>query len=605
MAGLAFLHRHGSWPVIQDLVGDPDPPTLGVLERRLAESGVELAKAVPLLAAQIGLNTEGSYPPLELVPEAQRPRLLLTLLDYLLGLAARRPLLIVLEDSHWADATTLELTQLLLNRIADAPVLLVITSRPEGMPPLHAQTHLTSLTLSRLGRNAVAEIVARLLPGQKAQPTLLKTIIHRTDGVPLFVEELTKALAEQGRTNDVDLSDFNVPASLHDTLMARLDCLDTSKDVAQLAACIGREVDFRLLAAVADRSETELRRNLDELCAAELLFRRGTPPDATYVFKHALVRDAAYESLLKSRRRATHERLLEAIERDSPKPATEQAAYHAAGAELWVKAMRYYGAAGKAAIDRASNAEGIALIAKALEAGAHIDSDPATEAAMIDLRRTRGWAYLTVGETERMLEELSEAERRADGFGMARLTCQLRTQRTHIESIFGQADRAIMHGRDAMRIAGPLAIRSCCRLPALCSVIRSGLWATIVRALRSSRWMPRTTAWAFALLALGAAGSRCRRSCSSWRLSGSAWPPGRGTRSRRRGAGYRGGGGQHLGHERRQLSPRACAARQRRCGLGAAAYRVEHRIRRASRTTNGFALAAGKFRQRKSVVGPP
>ena len=281
-------------------------------------------------------------------------------------------------------------------------------------------------------------------------------MLRRTDGVPLFVEEVSKALAERGRTNDVALADSDVPASLHDALMARLDRIISAKDVAQLAACIGREVDFRLLAAVADRPETELRQNLDELCDAELLFRRGTGPDATYVFKHALLRDAAYESLLKSRRRVTHARLLEIIERSSPTPVPEQAAYHAAGAELWAKAMRYYGAAGKAAIDRASNAEGIALIAKALDAGAHLESDPTTEAAMIDLRRARGWAYLTAGETERMLEELDDAERRADGFGMVRLTCQLRTQRTHIESIFGEADRAIMHGRDAVRIASTL-----------------------------------------------------------------------------------------------------------------------------------------------------
>ena len=370
--GSPFYADTPLWPVIEDLVDDPSPPTVAVLERRLAESGVDLVKAVPLLAAQIGLNTEGRYPPLELVPEAQRPRLMLTLLDYLLGLAVQRPLLVILEDAHWADATTLELTQLLLSRIADAPVLLMITSRPEGMPPLHAQARLTSLTLNRLGRAAVAEIVAHLLPGQDAPQTLLNTIVQRTDGVPLFVEELTKALAEQGRTNEVALADLDVPASLHDTLMARLDRLVGSKDVAQLAACVGREVDFRLLAVVADRSETELRRNLEELCAAELLFRRGTPPDATYVFKHALLRDAAYESLLKSRRRATHARLLEAIEHGSVPPAPEQAAYHAAGAELWAKAMRYYGAAGKSAIDRASNAEGFALVAKALDAGAHL-----------------------------------------------------------------------------------------------------------------------------------------------------------------------------------------------------------------------------------------
>ena len=455
--GSPFYTDTPLWPVIRNLVDSPEGTVLATLERRLAESGIDLATAVPLLAAQINVDPGARYPPLELVPEAQRPKLMLTLLDHLMGLAAQRPLLVVLEDAHWADATTLELTQMLLDRISAAPVFLVITSRPEGVPPFSAHAHLTSLTLSRLGRAAIAAIVDHLVPDKSASAPLLNTIVRRTDGIPLFVEELTKSLVEQGKTGGGSLGDPEVPASLHDTLMARLDRLGEAKEVAQLAACIGREVEFDLLAEIADQSAPALRGNLDELCAVELLFRRGTPPHDTYTFKHALVRDAAYESLLKTRRREIHARLLQAIEHGTGPPAPEQAAYHAAGAELWAKAMTYYGAAGKGAFDRANNAEGIALVAKALDAGARLSKDTAIEAAMIDLRRARGWAYLAAGETQRMLEELGDAEERADGFGLAKLTCQLRTQRTHVESIFGDsAERAIDHGRGAIRLATSL-----------------------------------------------------------------------------------------------------------------------------------------------------
>ena len=179
--GSPFYTDTPFWPVIQDLVDGQTPPDLTMLERRLAESGVDLAAAVPLLAAQIGVSTDGRYAELELVAEAQRPRLMSTLLDYLVGLAARKPLLLILEDAHWADATTLELTQLLLDRIADVPMLVVITSRPEGVPPLQTQGHMTSLTLSGLGRGAIAEIVAHLMPNRDVPQTLLDTIVtpHR------------------------------------------------------------------------------------------------------------------------------------------------------------------------------------------------------------------------------------------------------------------------------------------------------------------------------------------------------------------------------------------------------------------------------------------
>jgi tetratricopeptide (TPR) repeat protein len=241
--------------------------------------------------------------------------------------------------------------------------------------------------------------------------------------------------------------------------MARLDRLPDAKEVAQVAACIGREFDHAALAAVADRAEADLRHSLDQLCAAELLIRRDSTPDTGYSFKHALVREVAYESLLKSRRRGIHARLLAALERcDGPAP--EQAAYHAAAAELWAKALHYYGVAGTAALDRAATAEGLGLIAKALEAGRRLGGDITAEVAMIGLLRARSWAYLAMGDTPRVMVDLRDAETRAARFGMKRLSCQLRAQRAHVESVFGgHTRRAIRYGHEAARIANVVGDR--------------------------------------------------------------------------------------------------------------------------------------------------
>jgi class 3 adenylate cyclase/tetratricopeptide (TPR) repeat protein len=461
------------WPIAQELRSGPEGADIPALERRLAESGVDAGQAIPLLTSLLGLPAGERHPSLQPSAEAQRHRLLRTLLDHLAGLAARCPLLVVLEDAQWADPTTLELTRLLLERMAAARMLLVVLSRPEGAPDLPDTPHLRRLTLGRLDRAAAAAMVAGLTPGGGALPALVETIVGRTDGVPLFVEELTRALAESGAGGSGP--EHDVPASLHDTLMARLDRLPGVKEVAQIAACIGRAFDYRLLAAVADRPEAELGRSLDRLCAAQLLLRDGAGPSATYSFKHALLRDVAYESLLKSRRRAIHERLLKVLEGEAA-PAIEQLAHHAAAAEQWPKALDYYGAAGRAAVERAAYGEGLNLLAEAFAAGAHLSGDTGAEVAMIDLRRVRCWAFLATGEMQRLMVELREAEGRAGRFGMTRLSGQLRAQRAHVETIFGgHARRAIGYGGEATRIAarvGDAELTSSARF-----VLGQALWA--------------------------------------------------------------------------------------------------------------------------------
>jgi class 3 adenylate cyclase len=283
------------WPVIQQLTqaagikaDDPAESKLDRLEALLRRVRRGAADVAPLIADLIGLEGGERYGTLDLTPQMRRARTLEVLVDQLLGLAAQQPVLMVLEDAHWIDPTTLELVAQCLDRITDSRVLLLLTSRPDHQPALAAHPHVTRLTLNRLGRVGVEAIITSLSARAALATDVIDAIIARTDGVPLFVEELTKAILETGETT--------IPASLHDSLMARLDRIPEVKEVAQIAACIGREFDASLLATVADRPEAAVHAALDKLTAAELIFRRGTPPAAHYLFKHALVRDAAYES---------------------------------------------------------------------------------------------------------------------------------------------------------------------------------------------------------------------------------------------------------------------------------------------------------------------
>ena len=283
------------------------------------------------------------YGKLDLDPQVQRARTLEALVEQLLGLAAGGPVLMILEDAHWIDPTTLELIEQCLDRIAAAPVLILLTSRPDNQPSLAAHPHVTRLTLNRLGRAGVEAIVARL-GGDQLPTATIAAIIARTDGVPLFVEELTKAVLETGETS--------IPASLHDSLMARLDRIPEVKEIAQTAACIGREFDYALLAAVADRPEPGLHAALDRLTAAELIFRRGSPPEASYTFKHALVQDAAYQSLLKSKRQQLHARIAQVLEErlpDAGEAEPEVLAQHLTDAGLTERAIPYWRRAGELA----------------------------------------------------------------------------------------------------------------------------------------------------------------------------------------------------------------------------------------------------------------
>ena len=285
-----------------------------------------------LIAEMLSLPNDGRYPALELAPQERRQRTLEALISQLEALTRRNPVLMIFEDAHWIDPTSLEVLGRAVNRIATIRVLLIVTFRPEFDPPWIGQPHVTALTINRLAQREVADMIDRVVGNKLLPASTRQDIVERTDGIPLFVEETTKAVLEaesEGAARRtvaaIPPPDLAVPASLHASLMARLDRLGAAKEVAQIGAAIGREFSHALLAAVAPNAAEDLGSALNRLIRAGLLFRQGVPPHATYLFKHALVRDAAYSTLLREPRRALHAHIAAALEsrirRDCREPA--------------------------------------------------------------------------------------------------------------------------------------------------------------------------------------------------------------------------------------------------------------------------------------------
>jgi class 3 adenylate cyclase len=355
---------------------------LDKLEALLRQATPEVSEAAPLIAALLSIPAGDRYPALALGPQQRKERTFAALLGQLEGLARRRPVLTVFEDAHWIDPTSRELLDLTIERIRNLPVLLVVTFRPEFAPPWVGEPHTTSLTLDRLSRDLAAALVERVAGGKTMPPQVVDQIITRTDGVPLFVEELTKAVLESGLLKDEGnryvltgpLRQLTIPTTLHDALMARLDRLEPLefapvKEVAQIGAAIGRAFSYKLLAAVAPLPEVGLRNALDQLCASELVFCRGLPPNDTYIFKHALVQDAAYATLLRGKRRQLHTLIAEALEDRFPETVAsepELLAHHCTEAGLYTNAVRYWHRAGQRATERSANVEAIAHLRQGL-----------------------------------------------------------------------------------------------------------------------------------------------------------------------------------------------------------------------------------------------
>jgi len=368
------------FPVIQHLArvarfepADTPDRRLDRLEALLNEFAAPSVHDTRLIAALLGIDGARRYGPLELTPQQQRLGTFKALTGLLADVAHTRPLLWTIEDVHWIDPTTLELIDLCLERIADLPVLILVSARPDFHHAFGNRPNLTQLPLLRLGRTQIAAMVRGLMHGKALPEELLNEIATKSDGVPLFIEELTKTVFESGllhETQDAFVIDdplpkLAIPASLHDSLMARLDRLQPIKEVAQTAACIGREFSYRLLAAIMPPPDKAVDDALDRLVEAELIFRLGTPHEGQYAFKHALVRDAAYESLLKAKRQQIHERLVNALEA-SPDTPPEILAFHAMQAGLTEKAISGWQKAGAQAIARPAYKEAIAHLSQAL-----------------------------------------------------------------------------------------------------------------------------------------------------------------------------------------------------------------------------------------------
>jgi predicted ATPase/class 3 adenylate cyclase len=358
---------------------DDTPPTrLEKLRHTLAAYRFPQADTVPLFAALLSLPYPEGSPPLNLSPQRQKQKTQEALVAWLLEEAEQGAMYSVWEDLHWADPSTLELLRLLVEQVPTARLLLLLTFRPEFTPPWGARSHISQLTLSRLGRKQV-ELMAERVTGGKALPAeVLQQIVSKTDGVPLFVEELTKMVVESELLREADghyeltgpLPPLAIPTTLQDSLMARLDRLATAREVAQLGATLGREFSYELIRAVSPLDEARLRQALTELGEAEMLYQRGLPPQARYLFKHALIQDAAYQSLLKSTRQQYHRQIAQVLEERFPETKETQPellAHHYTEAGLAEQAVPYWQQAGQRAAERSANMEAISHLTRGLE----------------------------------------------------------------------------------------------------------------------------------------------------------------------------------------------------------------------------------------------
>jgi class 3 adenylate cyclase/predicted ATPase len=374
---------------------DPAETQLDKLEAILTPS--RIAETAPLFASLLSIPTGDRYPPLALSAAQQRRLTLGALLDQLEALARQKPVLMLFEDAHWADATSLEVLDLTVERVRALPALVLIIFRPEYEAPWTGLSHVTSIALDRLAP-AEVETLAEHVAGRPLPPEVTTQIVIKTDGVPLFVEELTKTVLESGLLIegpqdwrlDGPLPPFAIPATLQDSLAARLDRLAPVKEIAQIGAAIGREFSYPVLRAVAGRDEPALRAALVQLEAAELLFRSGMPPDARYTFKHALVQDTAYETLLRSRRQILHRQIADTLRGEFAVVAAaepELVAHHLTQAGLDEPAIEWWSKAGDQALHRSAFKEAAAHLGKAIELADRLAATAPSAASGIDRLR--------------------------------------------------------------------------------------------------------------------------------------------------------------------------------------------------------------------------
>jgi class 3 adenylate cyclase/tetratricopeptide (TPR) repeat protein len=385
-----------------------------------------------LFAEMLSLSNDGRYPALELPPALRRQKTLEALISQVQRLSRQNPMLMIFEDVHWSDPTSLELLGRMVDRILSLRMLLIVTFRPEFAPPGIGQPQVTPLTINRLARQEAEALIDRIVGNKVLSANIRQDIIERTDGIPLFVEEMTKAVLEAGGEEAgeravaaIPSSAMAVPPSLHASLMARLDRLGPAKELAQIGAAIGREFSQALLAAVTCKPEAELGSALDRLLEAGLLFRHGVPPDATYSFKHALVQDAAHGTLLREPRRSLHARIAKTVETQFPEVAESQPellARHFKEAGLVEKAALFWGKAGQQSLARSALVEAVAQLTRALDQIAALPSTASLRREQIKLQielttalmHTQGHAAL---QTKTSLAQARSLIERAEALG--------------------------------------------------------------------------------------------------------------------------------------------------------------------------------------------
>jgi class 3 adenylate cyclase len=415
---------------------DTDEQRLIKLEAVLALAANDLGEAVPLLAGLLSISVGDRYPTLDLTPQKRKEKTLRAMVAQVEGLAARQPVLLVIEDAHWADPTSLELFELIVERAPSLPLLAIVTFRPEFVPPWVGRPQVALISLSRLPRRLRAEMIAHVTGGKVLPQEIVDQIIDRTDGVPLFIEELTKAVVESGALVEAGdrylatgpVTPLAIPTSLQESLLARLDRLAPTSDAAQIAAALGRQFSHELISAVAAMPQQQLDDALAQLVNAELIFRRGTPPDAEYTFKHALVQEAAYGTLLRSRRQQLHARIATTLEERFPEIVVAQPALlarHCAEAGLAEKAVVYWLKAGQQSFERSATTEAAAQLRKGLDVLDGLPDGPRRQQLELDLQLALGYALVAakghsapeVGETFARAHALAEQADRPEYLG--------------------------------------------------------------------------------------------------------------------------------------------------------------------------------------------
>ena len=364
--------------ILQFEQGDGPTEKLSRLEGFFVQYGFALPEVVPVFSDLLSMPLDQKYSPSTLSPKRQKQLIFETMLRVLLEITSRQPLLLVMEDLHWADPTTLEFLNLIVDQIATARIFALFTFRPDFKPPWGSRAYLTILMLHRLTRKKSVDMVRHIAGGKALPAEVLEQILIKTDGVPLFVEELTKMVLESGLLREEEKEytltgrflPLKIPVTLQDSLMARLDRLVSAKELVQFCAILGREFSADMLMAILPRREEMLQEGLRQLVKSELLYQRGVFPRATYVFKHALIQEAAYQSMLKNTRRKYHQKIAEVLVEQFPESAAarpEIIAHHYTEAGLKMEAVSYWQRAGKRAVERFANAEAIAHLTKGLD----------------------------------------------------------------------------------------------------------------------------------------------------------------------------------------------------------------------------------------------